>query len=219
MVAAFLRLGKKYEIDSLRKEAEHRLAAHFPSSLKDWDRRSSAISPSLIQYYRGLEFDVVNLARDQNCLSILPAALYACSLFSMREILRGISIGSGKVVSLSSYDRDVCLLGRDRLISEQQGRTFRWLGTEDELCVEEIGCGSGKVAIGIPVLTCVALMPWESDWESFLCRTCAHGSRRIHDINRDLVWSELPSYFELPPWAELLEQSWYGVTLICCVLC
>ncbi|KAJ7629246.1 hypothetical protein DFH06DRAFT_1141243 [Mycena polygramma] len=88
-VAAMWRLGNKYEFSELRDDSLQRLEYLFPSSLslfqeryydKQVQKTRQAPLKSPIHHYPGLVFDAINLARETNLLSILPAAFYrACS--------------------------------------------------------------------------------------------------------------------------------------------
>jgi len=74
VVAAFLRLGSKYFIEGLRLDALNRLNYEYPINFQPMGRNSTL----LLKCYQGISFDVINLARQNNILSILPAAFYDC---------------------------------------------------------------------------------------------------------------------------------------------
>jgi len=82
IVSALLRLGKKYDIESLYEDALERLQSEFPSSLSAYLELSDTFS--FIEYHPGLLHDCINLALETNTLSILPTAY----LFSQCEMAR-----------------------------------------------------------------------------------------------------------------------------------
>ncbi|KIM83562.1 hypothetical protein PILCRDRAFT_429401 [Piloderma croceum F 1598] len=129
LVAAFLRLGIKYEIPHLRSEAVKRLIHEYPLTLEKWidcDMRND------IMLERGAHFSVANLAREVGLTSILPAALYfVCEVYSFVEILEGIRRDDGQHVILSADNQKACLRGRERLIEAQHSQTFKWMDATD----------------------------------------------------------------------------------------
>jgi len=111
ILAAFLRLGTKYEIAQLRSEAMERLSAEYPSQLEKWDERC-ARSKAQIKPRRGLDFDVINLALEANALSLLPAAFYSYLMdYDCEEVLGGIIREDLSVAKLSDEYREVCIRG------------------------------------------------------------------------------------------------------------
>lgn len=80
IVAAFLRLGRKYDFEVLRIEALRRIFYEAPATLEEFDKRDSECRI----LYRGVPafwLDMLNLAREQDLQSVLPLALYMCCFF------------------------------------------------------------------------------------------------------------------------------------------
>ncbi|KZV61187.1 hypothetical protein PENSPDRAFT_659081 [Peniophora sp. CONT] len=89
VTSGILRLGTKYAVDKLRDRALAHLMIAWPTTLEGWDAREEAA--------REHEFDtgqplypspiaVINLAREINAPSLLPAAFYDLSRFSFSQL-------------------------------------------------------------------------------------------------------------------------------------
>lgn len=212
VIVAFLRLGRKYEIESLYLEATTRLSFEFPPTLKEWDETRHKLQ--LIKWHPGLTFDIINLAHEHGLPHILPAAFYdAClSLDFFRETFRGVRRKDGTLAILSSEDQKICIQGWAMLIHEQTASTFGWLRTEgDVFCSTSAGCLEAKTTLyfakfsGVPEM--VALNDWDKDYEEDLCERCAMGAKTSQRVGRSKVWNLLPSFFGLPGWEELLKSD------------
>jgi hypothetical protein len=106
---AFLRLGRKYDIQQLYSEALTRLEFEFPSTLEQYDR-SSAYSWTLILssgVHAGytLVSAVINLGRENDILHILPLAFYIiCSSHTAKELIEAMEQSEGSALELSVFD-------------------------------------------------------------------------------------------------------------------
>jgi hypothetical protein len=82
VVAALIRLGRKYSFQRLLDSAVERLTFENPSTLEEFDALNSesplgmTYGPSRIVSYPGLLFDVLTLGRENDILSTLPCAYY-----------------------------------------------------------------------------------------------------------------------------------------------
>ena len=203
-VAAFYRLGTKYEIPDLRIEAIRRLSNDYPDELELFDQNRNS------QLIEGRAADVVNLAREMNILSVLPSALYCCSAFyTTGEILGGKKRSDGSTAIMSLDDQKICLLGRDKLTRLQATETFSWLANEFEGSCLDLKCVNGRDAlIGILFIwspACRALHRRRRIWEREFCAPCVAAFADSHALGRKNIWNLLPSIFDLPPWEELLK--------------
>lgn len=211
MVAAFLRLGTKYEIHDLRAEGLRCLLADYPSTLEQYDElrneknwRKLAIEPQV-----GRSFDIANLAREAGVLSVLPVVLYSCCrIFDNEGIFEGCQIQDGKYAALSLADQKICIVAKDKLYALQARETFSWLGIgSDDICPDILCKNTRKnvfQAVWYPKPKCAALDPWI--WSTKLCGNCATDARTKHEAGRAEVWSQLPSIFGLPEWEDLLKE-------------
>jgi hypothetical protein len=208
MVAAFLRLGTKYEISELRTEAIRRLSNDYPHDFAIFDRGRTR-STQLINECKAA--DVVNLAREMNILSILPAAFYrCCESYTTGEILGGRRRQDGSMAIMSIHDQRICLLGRDKLAQLQANETFVWLMTdEDDIYCNGSSCEDDRKTLVRDLLIlskpCLALHRWRPSWERQLCNSCLEKFKDKFAAGRKRIWTILPSMFDLPSWEELLE--------------
>ncbi|KAF9485476.1 hypothetical protein BDN70DRAFT_795624 [Pholiota conissans] len=89
VVSGILRLSTKYLVDSLRAKALAHLSEAWPSDLRTWDAREDLARSFEIE---GIPkryphpFNVINLAREVNAPSLLPAAFYDLSRYSIAQI-------------------------------------------------------------------------------------------------------------------------------------
>jgi len=210
VVAAFMRLGTKYEIEDLRAEGIRRLHADYPSSLELYDElrngKKLAIEPHV-----GRSFDIANLARETGTLSVLPVVLYSCCrIFDNEGLFEGCQTQDGdSVIALSPTDQKICILAKDKLFALQARETFGWLdlNTEQDRC-PDIRCKNTKrkifKSVWYPKPKCAALDAWT--WSGRMCVDCEVDARGRHAAGRAEVWSQLPSVFALPEWDELLDE-------------
>jgi hypothetical protein len=70
-----VRLGRKYELSTLYEEAMRRLQSDFPSTLSAW--RKACLKKDRNFMSRRNLVDIINLAVEQNLLSLLPTAMLA----------------------------------------------------------------------------------------------------------------------------------------------
>jgi hypothetical protein len=209
-VAAFLRLGNKYEINQLRKNAISVLSREYPTTLEgldatqddDWDE---AIDPCYV-------FDIINLARETNTLSLLPAAFYAaCDCFDIDEVLDGTEGDNGEKISLSYNDQKTILRGWHTLIHRQFPETFGWMNDLNTDCHTRKKCLKARekivqIEFDHSKPDCKALNVWESDWEDDMCESCNVACKLAHNRARADIWAQLPAIFALPDWTTLLED-------------
>jgi hypothetical protein len=71
-----VRLGRKYELSTLYEEAMRRLRSDFPSDLPAWRKACLKKNRNFKPSKRNL-IDIINLAVEQNLLSLLPTAMLA----------------------------------------------------------------------------------------------------------------------------------------------
>ena len=110
-IAAYARLGHKYQIDHLLQQALTYLQERFSSKRKDW------VDPYSDCRFRGPEaIGAVNIARLTGCLSILPTALLICSGLPARTLVRGFTLGNGVMEKLSRVDLTLCIEAKGKLM-------------------------------------------------------------------------------------------------------
>jgi hypothetical protein len=198
MVAAFLRLGGKYDFRGLHSEAVQRLSYDYPKTLEDFD---SSGGGRRVKWYFNIATDSIALARECDLTSILPVAFYRASHdFQTCEILAPLH-------TLSSDDRIALLVGCHRLIRKRPKVVSKWLDLGLDFRCDCLTCTAIKYCIieerESSPLCCDALERWPEEWDK-LCGACASVIREEHDEGRRKVWNELPQIFGLPPWGELV---------------
>lgn len=213
IVIAFLRLGRKYELDSLREEAIFRLSAHYPSTLTDFDNRGDTLS--LIEDPDEVIGDVISLAYENGLHAILPAAyVICCQNYTFKDILQG------KLIKLSAEERTTCLLGWKNIIDIQHLEVLTLIQPgPTPLCVRPGLCSEVKNALyrKITISGVTSVTPMEKlgcDWEVGLCSHCIAVRQGKHDICRKIIWESLPTWLELPKWEVLLKETWYVKFLV-----
>lgn len=92
-LASVLRLSCKYFISVPRKQCLERLQTYFPTTLADWDRRERMSFAPDGHYEARNEIPspihVINLARELNIGSILPAAFYDLARYGTSKTASG----------------------------------------------------------------------------------------------------------------------------------
>jgi hypothetical protein len=100
-VLALLRIGTKYMILDLQKEAVSRICSMFPNRLDDWtniQRDDEPIPMGLVReelYSAHTLWRLAYAAYQGHVSSALPAIFLECASFSYVELMKGLSLGVG----------------------------------------------------------------------------------------------------------------------------
>ncbi|KZP13431.1 hypothetical protein FIBSPDRAFT_797890 [Athelia psychrophila] len=218
VVAAFLRLGKKYEIELLYAEALKRLRYEFPSTLKDLDEYSRH---TMIKGDFRTSADVAKLAREQSLLCVLPLALYQCCCYAgaIFNPVAGITRDAGTTTMLSAGDFLACLLAGSSLSKTQVTSTLAWLNAPRSTypkCTSPAPCANIRkevlYSIYFPSVNFLGHKCWSEfkynhiDEVGEMCSSCNAVAEQLHNDGRAKFWEALPGIFGLSKWAELMEE-------------
>ncbi|KAJ7033808.1 hypothetical protein C8F04DRAFT_957159 [Mycena alexandri] len=208
VIAAFLRLGRKYEIKPLYDDALARLGAVFPPSLSQY------VDSKMMDHIqfpdpedpnrRGqIVVDTIILARELGIPSLLPAAFwFTCTRLE--------SLANKHTSAIFEADRDVILLAAKPLSIAYASYLFGWLDETPANCSQPAVCTNTKLKYSLkqwkPPGSAMTLY-WRSSAENGLCRTCVAAGQKHHSEGAKRLWTELPAFFNLPPWAEMLANA------------
>jgi hypothetical protein len=205
VVTAYLKLGTKYQIASVREEAVQRLIYEFPTTLAALD---STVDYSRIKDPKSVTVEfigAIELAHQYDVPQILPWAFYGCCYYlTFKQICQP---GSPQQPSLSREDVQTCMVGWQKLIEHQSRDTFAWLSAACSSEKSEV-CNATRKKLRrhfAPVAACKALDPW-GPWQQGLCLQCAADVKVSHESGRKKIWDKLPSFFGLPSWTQLLKE-------------
>lgn len=221
-MAAFLRLGKKYEIKRLYDEAFSRLRNDYPPTLALWEQGHRF--GKVIKDYQGVYFDVVNLAREMRIPSLLPAAFYAICVFHGHvpdSIVTGLThtdicgTSVGNISIMSAEDQIACLIGLQKLYAKQAIESFGWIDHDADSdvaarCYQWSECELARQSIWFDIsrsaISRLPLERWNPIFEDGLCDACIEACKAAYAKSRKDIWNELPSIFGLPDWKELEQK-------------
>lgn len=213
VVAAFLRLGNKYNISVLKDDALKKLKHDFPSTLDDWDQLQDSY-PN-IEYTPNLHRYVINLARETGCIDcVLPAVFYA--VFEHEGANQALS----DIGPLRFEDQMTLVRGWTKGIDYQQS-IMGWLFDDYassslyESCQQMRECKAARAdvikddIISSPVPELHGVLNWKSaEWDRIdMCSTCKVAAEAAHEASRWKFWEELPIFFGLPKWEDLLRDT------------
>ncbi|KAJ7037832.1 hypothetical protein C8F04DRAFT_1035489 [Mycena alexandri] len=216
LLAAMLRLSKKYDFPVFRKDCLSRLKTQFPTTLREFDGRVSS-GWTLIKFQSATSYrDLVSLAREVGLLSILPA-IYA-EMLTHRQSEYVLLMSRLQVGFFTPSDRLPFLAGYANLLEQQSRTTFAWLdwrGAFDdspvpsESCTRPHECLAAVKKVALDLFSTYyptnikALALWDQDWGKDLCRVCRKDAKAVFDAGRAECWEELPYTFGFPDWDEL----------------
>ncbi|KIJ57866.1 hypothetical protein HYDPIDRAFT_34721 [Hydnomerulius pinastri MD-312] len=210
VAAAFLRLGKKYEIRKLYKEG--RMSLDGLGGLIPLPQLPTDSSPRLITLVTErdkYDFHLTNLAREVGLLSMLPVALYTIALSCPLEIILDGYDWDGAHCALSPINQRACLIGRDKLVKLQSRNLHVRLDCKS--CLDRVKCREGEERVlrdaWRPDFYRNPFATWDSKWDSSFCSPCLAYRKRQCERSREAAWDELPSAFGLGSWEEIRRNS------------
>ncbi|CAA7258930.1 unnamed protein product [Cyclocybe aegerita] len=218
-LSAFLRLGKKYEIEYLQNEALKLLRLDFPATLDAYDK---TFAGDQVKYDFPRECGpftpVILLALDHSIPSVLLSAyLTYVSSVTPRELFTG---KEGDI--LTSSITAICALDRDRLLRCAFNIIQTWwagLGAcsnNSNSCTNNRRSATKELALMLyPSDTGMAprLTPWNvyeggertGPMKTRLCATCMTGFKDRYEDARKELWKKLPGFFGLEEWEKLKD--------------
>ncbi|KAJ7336919.1 hypothetical protein DFH08DRAFT_813224 [Mycena albidolilacea] len=209
VVAGFMRVGQKYAIKPFFDKALARLATAFSSSLDAYTSsvmKNSLLSTDRIKTQRAeIVVDAIILARELNLCSLLPTAFwFACVT---PEPLMHKNTGS-----IADVDRDAIPGAMKPLRVAPANYLFGWL---DETVVPALdckgpSCHDAKLQYSLQLWRPPGsniLLSWPSSAAKGLCKSCIALGKKHHGEGAKRLWKELPLFFNLPPWEELVPPS------------
>lgn len=197
LVLSLGRVGHKYNIEYLRAYAIDKLKAYFPSTFDEFIENDFEDDPETL-------IGSVNLARSMGVVSVLPAALYQCTVLRVKELLDGVRRDDGTVDRLSSEDLSRCLNGRRQLRHANNIGTA-WLfnlKTGKECSSKDICL---RILRRLPeqwhtlgwFTTSAVLSVAEGTFLTLLNDLCAYCKAQVEENERDgrrKIWVSLPQY-------------------------
>ncbi len=209
-ISACIRLGHKYDMAHIEKEALDYLKVLFPSALSHptipWPPNGFHLSSAI---------GVINLARLTGEHSLLPLALYRCCQLDA-NITQGFIYSDGYREMLSSEDLGRCFVARSRLTQETYRLYTRsFLAASDTSRHRKEPCRSNNtcweavaakkfftVANGtadslehpLPFVHLEDHLPDDVRNTTF-CDTCWKMFRECEEEEHRALWQRLPSFF------------------------
>ncbi|KAJ6490165.1 hypothetical protein DFH09DRAFT_1053812 [Mycena vulgaris] len=215
VVAALVRLGKKYDFHQFLAAAVARLTVHFPCTVEKSVARSFTLDGDRLVDDPGLLFDAINLATENGLHALLPS-LYLDALLEfdqenrMDYILTGIARNDNSIAKLSFENQVILIRSRHEVHRIQANLLFVWMKPQhlpSAACSSIPECSASRDQltheIFIPVYTLRAMIRWASYWERALCTGCRKASKTSFSQGSHKFWTLLPTFFGLPNWADL----------------
>jgi hypothetical protein len=213
-VAGILRLSTKYDVRYLRHRAISYFANTYPSTLEAWDRRGK------IADLENAPFVALKLIREVDIPEQLPAVLYCCSMQSIEDILDGMPLNwRGSRSEMDVADKRTCLIAKRKLEEALRGRVLSFLRVHHVTRCTNRGdstCNTGRLNFA----SLMAIRDSDQDplkksidWDkysNFVCNVCFTFSKESFETARRKLWEELPGFFDLPTWSELLHLKESG---------
>ncbi|KAJ6515027.1 hypothetical protein C8R47DRAFT_1032660 [Mycena vitilis] len=203
VVAALLRLGRKYEFRKILDAAVHRIGMQAMRSKLNTD--SDYLNRDTIHITNCNTIEMLNLVRENSIMSAQPCAYYQVS-----ELFDGLTRDDGTLAQLTPNDLRQCNLSREAIIAKQMlpGFMWGWLVSWDyrEDCSRPQLCAAKReemLQLGVEMHEPQALDIGGEPWSRIFCPECLRHMEQRIDAGREKMWEELPSFFDLPPWSEL----------------
>lgn len=219
IVAAFLRLGKKYEIELLHADALERLHYELPSTLQAYDKRGIMGSMITVHSVERFLIEVANLLREQSVLLALPAALYMCCRryqYNARDLIEGTHDGVSSTIQLSTDNLLACLGARTLLSTTQAETTLLWANSHEptySACKSPSRCATIRKDVllrtFLPRPQFLGHYSWKRTQDLMpgkMCNICKAIAKPLHNAGRIEFWDALPGIFGLPKWEELMKE-------------
>ncbi|KAF7365516.1 BTB domain-containing protein [Mycena venus] len=227
VLAASLRLGRKYEAPAFKQDAARRLHAEFPAILNVWDRRQVRERSNGLEMLRstpGLYIDLLNLAYENGVYTCVPALALRClSLYTLSELFAGIERENGSRAMLPDETK-LTLARALEAIQLFQWHNLEWLREEGEpVPIEDhefeqydkcdyqrqMMCHLNVAPARVDIT--YLLEPWEKvaggKWVGALCEDCEKAAKVEHNAGRQRAWDQLPIFFGLPEWKDLKDMD------------
>ncbi|KAI0696403.1 hypothetical protein C8T65DRAFT_710611 [Cerioporus squamosus] len=207
-LAAWIRLGHKYEMHALMEDTLNYLRPYYPADFDDWLRRDDPDGTYVGIYAIG----VVNLARLTGTHTLLPAALLECSRL-IGDVLNGFCYEDGTWEWLSNEDMQLCITAKDALVQNYTAASLFILNNETlpSHCKSPAACKADvQRALHNPSNTAMlnGLVYAETKvWRSFvnglpICALCRRSVWGKYVSRRLDFWQRLPSLLgiSVPGW-------------------
>jgi len=225
-IAGTLRLSHKYGVEYLRRRALVHLTSSYPTTLSDFDAvflDSTEGSPLLEapSWHKpemlAFKIFLIPLAREVECLWILPTAFYFLSLSSGSmelgaKIYRGTTY-NGMSAGLSEADQEAFLNGSHKQSASIFDPILRFLlfpveiaGCTQAMCYKRRLQAFEANRQDREDYPYDPLVVWNSsDWELLgdICPVCLESLKQTYNEARQKFWDDLPKMYGLPPWPEL----------------
>ncbi len=218
VLAALVRMGHKYEVESVLDESLRRLGTVYTTDFAVWNEHQHE-GTSVVSLCDEDAVEAINLFRLTGQSQMLPSAFYACARLDISEILAGMERADGTLETLSAEDLELLLEGRTELVkydahiiahffkpplpvdctcpSVDLSRTLLANGSKMLL-------GSFPSHLDADVLGSYFTRLANSYCTSQLCRSCVDALAAYHFMLRRKVWDELPNIFDI-------EVSGWGI--------
>ncbi|KAJ7185853.1 hypothetical protein C8R46DRAFT_882121 [Mycena filopes] len=220
LVAALLRLGRKYERESSKKNAIWRINYEFPSTLEAWTEVE--VGTTKIESQRGFLVQILILAHENGILSSIPTIAFCCLRDRQLEAILTDELcsDSGARVILPDHMKITLAIAAER-IAVFQWEAYEWLDEDSVVpaarCTSQDKCMKQRTVLrrilnfGDDLRRYHTLTTWEpddEDWSEGFCDECEAAARGRFNADRVEFWDALPGFFGLPAWAELKDLDY-----------
>ncbi|KAJ7661029.1 hypothetical protein B0H17DRAFT_1337283 [Mycena rosella] len=208
VISAFARLGKKYRIQPLYDNALLRLQYAFPSSYEEYVKSNVATKILFANPTNSrvpqceIAIDTIVLARELDVPSLLPISFWLAA--TRIELL-----SAHDSPSLSDADRKILMSSSKPLRIAHASYLYGWLD-ENHInpdCTRPPTCAINKTRLALKLWKPPGVTPafgWQLGLAKPLCESCIAAGLNHHSAGSQQLWRELPSFFGLRSWEELL---------------
>lgn len=219
ILAAFLSLGRKYEIDHVRQQAVQRLTAAFPSHVDQFYELKAQLLTSIVglSIKNGDYLRLVNIIRENDLLVHLPLALLKC-VAKDHNTASSIFLPSPRTQQpiLPYKDIELCHNAHTKLMKLQRTELFMWAqdAPRNPAC-NIASCQEHRYRFFFQHFSenFYVGVEWKDKWDAAFCEKCWLRGRSTYRVGQAKIHEMLPSLFDLPPWGELREK-WSKVCLL-----
>ncbi|KAJ3888113.1 hypothetical protein GG344DRAFT_54336 [Lentinula edodes] len=202
-ISGVLRLSSKYMIHSLRRKCIAVLTRTLPSTLEDYDSRTSRGKSTSKHLKSDVVMRAIRLAQETNVTIVLPFAYYCVARLPSRRILED------QPDDMNWQQKTVCLVGRERLRYAEMSLSHSFLlGFQRAPTCTNVLCAMARSPHTEWHLMEASRHPHPlrpyNRWNALnVCNECVANAKKQHLQGRQEVWKCLPTFFEMGTWEEL----------------